>query len=290
MHFKKRARQGASHRWAGCPARICIAAWRLLEGHPKGTQAKSAPSVVALVTNATGMGSSHVLPDTVLALCAFCGETMNRLFGQHLANGNGRACQAASNRNTFDSRLMMNPKKATYHATVLWALSVVLSACASTQGDSARSANTPVEHWRNFEAGSIDAAQQNLGSVVFLRDRSLAGKAANIYINGEYFTSLLPSGFKQSPVCAGVNRLTVHYTDVKSRYLEKQREGQLVSIPAGAVRYFKVVAGSGEGSLALEPLEEAQAKAALRGMQEQYHSITRVGDRSRCTALAPSGR
>ena len=184
---------------------------------------------------------------------------------------------------------MLKPKKISFRVTALSALSLLLCSCASTQGVSARGANTPAEQWSNFEAGSVEAVKQNLASVVFMRDQALPGKAANIYINGEYFTSLLPSGFKQSPVCAGESRLTAHYTDVRSRYLEKQREGQTVTIPAGAVRYFKVVAGPREGTLALEQLEEAQAKQVLKGMQVQHHSITRVGDLSRCAGLVPSG-
>lgn len=103
---------------------------------------------------------------------------------------------------------------------------VMASGCATSGGDA---------HPREFTSGKVNTSvDANAASAVFLRQQgAVPGQAVNIFINGEYLTSLTPGGFQQGPACVGSNRLTASYTDVSTRYLEKERQGQSFATPAG---------------------------------------------------------
>ena len=110
------------------------------------------------------------------------------------------------------------------------ATATVLTGCAISGGDS---------NLRPFTSGKVDTPTESVASAVFMRpDGAVAGQAVNIFVNGEYLASLLPGGFKQNPTCVGDNRLTATYTDISTRYLEKERQGQSFATPAGQVSYF----------------------------------------------------
>nr|WP_071057723.1 OmpA family protein [Pelistega sp. MC2] len=138
------------------------------------------------------------------------------------------------------------------------------------------------ERWRTYKSGAVTAPAENAASVVFLREEgSLTGQAVNIFVNGEYLTSLLPGGYKQSIACVGNNRLTSQFTDVRTRYLEKERSGQYFDIPARQVTYFMVVPDA-SGAATLQPLDAATAKPMINGMKEQAHTLPRVDNLAAC--------
>ena len=106
-------------------------------------------------------------------------------------------------------------------ATLISAFVLVVSGCATSGGDA---------HPREFTSGKVNTSvDANAASAVFLRPvDAVPGQAVNIFVNGEYLTSLTPGGFKQSATCVGSNRLTASYTDVSTRYLEKERQGRVI--------------------------------------------------------------
>ena len=129
---------------------------------------------------------------------------------------------------------------------LLSAVVITMAGCVSTGGDA---------YPREFAGGKVNTSvDANAASAVFLRPvDAVPGQAVNIFVNGEYLTSLTPGGFQQGPACVGSNRLTASYTDVSTRYLEKERQGQSFATPAGQVSYFQVV-GDAAGKPVLRPL------------------------------------
>ena len=158
--------------------------------------------------------------------------------------------------------------------------SVALGGCAPTVGMGGN--GTAVERWHNFDPGQVHGVKENEASVVFLREKdAIAGKSVNVFVNGEYLASLLSGGFKQSIACVGNNRLTAHYTDVRSRYHEKERQGQMFDVPAGKVSYFRVVTDA-QGKPALQALDGKAGQAAVDALKEQVHTLPRVENRLVC--------
>lgn len=156
------------------------------------------------------------------------------------------------------------------------ACTILLAGCAATSGHGGNGSGNAVERWHNFDPGQVRGVKDNEASVVFLREKeAIAGQSVNVFVNGEYLASLLPGGFKQSIACIGNNRLTAHYTDVRSRYMEKERQGQMFDVPAGKVSYFRVL-GDAQGRPLLEPMDAKAGQAAVDALKEQVHTLPRV--------------
>ena len=154
-----------------------------------------------------------------------------------------------------------------YRLGLLSALVMSLTACV-TAGDS---------HLRPLASGQVDAnVPDNAASMVVIREAdALPGQAVNVFINGEYLTSLQPGAFRQGPVCVGSNRLTASYTDVSTGYQEKESAGQRVAVQPGQVSYFRVTADA-NGQPVLQQLDADSGQALAAQQQEQVHTLRRV--------------
>ena len=151
---------------------------------------------------------------------------------------------------------------------LLSAVVITMAGCVSTGGDA---------YPREFAGGKVNTSvDANAASAVFLRPvDAVPGQAVNIFVNGEYLTSLTPGGFKQSATCVGSNRLTASYTDVSTRYLEKERQGQSFATPAGSVSYFQVGADA-SGKPTLQQLDATAGQALADQLKQQGHTLPRV--------------
>ena len=160
---------------------------------------------------------------------------------------------------------------------------VMLAGCAVGGGQNGEDGRA-VERWHNFEQGQVVAPAENAASVVFLREsEAIPGQSVNVFVNGEYLASLLPGAYKQSIACVGNNRLTSKYTNVRTRYLEKEKEGQYFDVPAGQVTYFKVVPDA-SGAPSLQPLDAQTGQELVDNMKEQVHTLPRVDKTPVCAA------
>lgn len=161
---------------------------------------------------------------------------------------------------------------------------LALAGCVAVGGGQNGEDSRAVERWHNFEDGQIVAPAENAASVVFLREEgAIAGQSVNVFVNGEYLASLLPGGYKQSIACVGNNRLTPKYTNIRTRYLEKEREGQYFDVPAGKVTYFKVVPDA-SGAPSLQSLDAQAGQELVGKMKEQVHTLPRVDKTPKCEA------
>ena len=149
--------------------------------------------------------------------------------------------------------------------------SVVLAGCVATGGD---------RFPKPLAEGKVDTpVAQEIASAVFIREPgAVQAQAVNIFVNGEYMTSLQDGAFKQQKVCVGGNQLVAHPSDVGTRYLEKERAGQAFSVPAGEVAYFRVAADA-SGKPVLQQLDAETGQQLASAQKEQMHALSRVEPR-----------
>lgn len=117
-------------------------------------------------------------------------------------------------------------------------------------------------------------------SIVVLRPlNAVAGDAVNVYVNGEYLSSLRPGSSTQVSVCPGENRVNVGISSVRTTFRDKAAEGQVVSQGANTVRYFAVDAK--DGVLVATAVDDARARRLLSAMPKNPpHTISRVTPRA----------
>ncbi|MCP2040407.1 OOP family OmpA-OmpF porin [Neisseria sp. HSC-16F19] len=149
--------------------------------------------------------------------------------------------------------------------------------------------HAPVEHWVDFKSNDARFAvpENKAGVVVYRRNGEINGPSANIYVNGEYLASLLPGGFRYTTVCPQGQRLDAEFTGVAydDGYIKKERKGEYVDMPAGSISYFKVV-NDGRGNPQIVRVPAEQARADLKNMREQVHTLKRVERETNCDGRA----
>ncbi|SFZ98351.1 hypothetical protein MNB_SV-5-9 [hydrothermal vent metagenome] len=117
-----------------------------------------------------------------------------------------------------------------------------------------------------------------LSSIIIIRPANIQGKAINIYIDGEYVSSLLPGSYTQESVCPTTHRIKAAYTNIKTRYKEKQSAGQRVKLNAGKEYFYRV-----GNKLKIHPLSENERKALFaKHPKEQTYTISRL-NKKRCS-------
>ncbi len=162
---------------------------------------------------------------------------------------------------------------------------LILASCAAT-GSGGHSGRA-VERWQNFDRKQNDTHvidSEKHSEVVFIRqDSAIGGGAINVFANGEYLASLLPSGYKKVPLCHGNNKLLGIHTNVTNRYLPKEYKGQIYDVPQGKTNYFFVERGA-DGEPTFRSVSEADVDFSR--LREQTHTLARV-DRTRDCSKAP---
>ena len=151
----------------------------------------------------------------------------------------------------------------------------------SSQNTQAR----PVEHWVDFKSADTRFAvpQKEAGVVFYRQDQDLNGPSVNIYVDGEYLASLLPNGFRYAQVCPRSQRLNAEFTGVAydDGYARKAQAGVVYDFPAAAISYFKVVADAA-GRPQILRMSAENAKADLKELKAQTHTLSRVGEPANC--------
>lgn len=158
-------------------------------------------------------------------------------------------------------------------------LSIFGSGCASINNQS------PLEHWKTFNPASMtlpDHIRPDQTMAVFLREENaFNGPAVNIFLEGEYLTSLQPGGYKMLPVCANPTQMSAAFTQSELDYSKVRQKTQVYDLPAGKIQYFKLVEDANQ-SIKIQPLTEAQAQQILPTVREQTHTLPRVEKNKVC--------
>ncbi len=136
------------------------------------------------------------------------------------------------------------------------------------------SLSAQTENWENFSDKKVANTTQTHSSIVILRPTGIQGKAINIFVDGEYISSLLPGAYTQELVCPGTHRIKVAYTNIATRYKEKRNAGLRETFNAGKKHFYRIVyVGS---KLQLQPLSEQERTTFFtKHPKKQSHTISR---------------
>lgn len=148
---------------------------------------------------------------------------------------------------------------------------------SQTIDSQAGSEKTITERWENFSESDIEPPQKRMSSVVVFRPlNKVKGTAVNVYIDGEYQSSLLPGAYTQAKLCPGNHRLKVAYTNILTRYQEKRNIGQKTLLEAEKIEYYQVITDK-MSKLKLKALSETEALKLINKLPpRQHHTIPRV--------------
>jgi OOP family OmpA-OmpF porin len=156
---------------------------------------------------------------------------------------------------------------------------IIANSLLFVQASSVKTQADIVEKWDDFSQEKINRTPQKLSNIVVFRSEGLGGTAINIYIDGEYQTSLLPGAYTQTTVCPGKHHIKPAYTNIQTRYREKQMKGRNVMLRSGKVYYFQVI-DSGKKKLQVKALSQAESKSLFKKyIPKQNHTISRLNKR-----------
>ena len=138
------------------------------------------------------------------------------------------------------------------------------------------------ERWQTFGASTPggQAVNPSMAGVTFYRTGG-GGGAANIYVNGEYLTSLLPGGYRYAELCSYNQRLATAYTGRDRAYGIKANAGEFYDLPQGHVSYFRVV-DTGGGPV-LQAVDRNTASMEIGQLREQTHTLPRLKQNRNCS-------
>ena len=123
-------------------------------------------------------------------------------------------------------------------------------------------------------------SQSVRAQIVIVRPADLTGKAINVYIDGEYVSSLLPGAYTEESVCAGKHRISFAYTNVANRYKAKRKGGKWIAVKSKA-KYVFVVAKKGNSLYAGNVSPDEVSKILKKYTKKQSHTISRL-DKRQC--------
>ncbi|WP_104489762.1 OmpA family protein [Acinetobacter indicus] len=161
-------------------------------------------------------------------------------------------------------------------------LSVLGVGCASTGPMSSN------EKWHNFDSTNTVALEEltaEQSMVVFIRKpEAVKGSAVNIFVGGEYLTSLQEGGYKVIPLCAAPTNLTAAFTDINLNYPSVREQNNTFDLSQSRIHYFSVTQVE-NGQPILKALTAQQAKLAMKNTREQVNTLPRVEKNRGCSKV-----
>ena len=154
--------------------------------------------------------------------------------------------------------------------------------CALCIGSSALSAKT--EKWDTFSEQKTAQSQPIRSQIVIVRPVELTGTAINIYIDGEYVSSLLSGAYTEEFVCSGKHRVNLAYTNVNTRYKEKRQGGQWINFKSNNKQVY-MITKKGNALLFNHSPQNDVSKVLKKYTKKQSHTISRLNKRQ-CTQPA----
>ena len=155
-------------------------------------------------------------------------------------------------------------------------LLAVMVAGAGMMSGVAVAAPAPTAYGQAYQPGMGVGKQQ--AQVIYYRTADVAGETgAHIYVDGEFHNSLLPNSFTRFCVAPGDHRLGAFDKDAPD-YKGKSSATHLTLV--GGKTYFMKVSENADGRP--EAVSEAQAEAALKGLRQQVHVLSRASAVQSC--------
>ncbi|MDH2999951.1 hypothetical protein A1D23_07600 [Chelonobacter oris] len=158
---------------------------------------------------------------------------------------------------------------------------LLLAGCVSNSDLSGR-----LEQWKTFDNQSYNIENtsdlsEKEAKIIFIRE-NVPSTAINIFINGEYLTSLLNNAYKPIVVCADNQQLTVAYNENDN--FNNRYAGLKYDLKPQSVTFIRVVENHNEVSL--KRLPEEEGKALLANLPQQNHVLPRVERKTDCNVKA----
>ncbi|MGV6988221.1 OmpA family protein [Testudinibacter sp. P80/BLE/0925] len=137
-----------------------------------------------------------------------------------------------------------------------------------------------MEQWENYQSVDINTQDIPLGQtqLVFYRQQQLNGPAINIYIDGNYQTSLLENGFSAILLCAEPHLVSASFSS--DTMAGNRTEGFKFASPSQQVTYIKIK-NSKSGLPRFEFVATETALKDLSALNMQSQTLSRV-PASRC--------
>lgn len=148
-------------------------------------------------------------------------------------------------------------------------VALTLSAC------SMRGVDQPLEVWKNYESARISASSLKEGEAlaVFYRLNDVKGPATNIYVNGDYQTSLLTNSFSPVAVCASNSLFSGSF--VNNQQGGNRTHGMQYSLSANDVAYIRVTEGK-NGQLQFTQVDKTVAEKEVAHLQKASQTLPRT--------------
>lgn len=144
------------------------------------------------------------------------------------------------------------------------------------------------EHWDNYTTTPLpkqDAQSSSQSTIIVAHPSdSHADKPINVYIDGEYFTTLRPGTFQGIHLCARTHTLSAAYTSGHTRYNEKNH-GIRYTLLAGQTHYFSLGADENQRPV-LQTISTEALRDTLQNTRRQDGPISRVSPANTCEPQA----
>ncbi|WP_343553464.1 OmpA family protein [Pantoea sp.] len=124
----------------------------------------------------------------------------------------------------------------------------------------------------------VASVGKNQAQIVFYRDADGHNGGANVYVDGEFHSALLPDGYTSFCVAPGVHTLGAFVKD-SPIYQGKNAQPWRSNLEGGKTYFLKV--GDGLSGLP-KALTRADAEAVLKTMRMQNHTLTRASAVEAC--------
>ena len=131
----------------------------------------------------------------------------------------------------------------------------------------------------NTEPVSVKSLDANQAVAVFYRKADINGPAVNVYVNGDYQTSLLADAYSSVAVCADKQLFTTSFSSKNN--FGNRTLGMEYTLPVGQIAYFKVIMDN-SGKPVLTKVGPDIAAAEIATLPKMNQTLSRVKQMLRC--------
>ncbi len=122
--------------------------------------------------------------------------------------------------------------------------------------------------------------------VYFYReDDAISGPSVNIFVSGNYLTSLLDGSYRAANVCATNERLFPSFTR-KHNFTDRDL-GIAYNLEVGKTFYVKVIADA-QGQPVFQRVEEQEGRNAIRHLDHKTGMVPRTKENNQCAVSTPA--
>lgn len=160
-------------------------------------------------------------------------------------------------------------------------LALTLSGCSSIgSGDTTK----PLEQWQTFGGETLPVGEMGdkQSRVIFMREPgAVQGPAVNVFIDGDYLTSLLDGGYREAIVCSSGDQVLADFNS--NQRFAKRDTGIDYNFISGETAYVKVVVNA-VGQPVFERLPSAAGESLLQTLKLQTQTLPRIKSNKYCQA------